>query len=184
MEPVHPRASGERRASGGQNSTSTGSSPRERGTGLMLHRGVRVLRFIPARAGNGLPGDYRRAWTPVHPRASGERSAISCTCASLSGSSPRERGTGPPENCYPVRERFIPARAGNGQARWVGCRCDAVHPRASGERREGEAAKRAGIGSSPRERGTVSAGIRGCITQRFIPARAGNGCAASPRSVR
>ena len=50
--PVHPRAGGEHTILIGALATGLGSSPRGRGTRKGDYRGARVLRFIPARAGN------------------------------------------------------------------------------------------------------------------------------------
>ena len=175
MEPVHPRASGERRASGGQNSTSTGSSPRERGTGLMLHRGVRVLRFIPARAGNGVRLAAPAPACPVHPRASGERAHQKTVIRSGSGSSPRERGTDKRAGLVVDAMRFIPARAGNGAKERRRKGPASVHPRASGERSAPVSGDASRNGSSPRERGTGALHRLDQFAERFIPARAGNG---------
>ncbi len=115
LSAVHPRAGGERpRCSGarqpaagssprgrgtddeesGSAARTVGSSPRGRGTALDLHHSTRCIRFIPARAGNGLT----MSLPPFVPF----------------GSSPRGRGTGNVGRCLAVVGRFIPARAGNG----------------------------------------------------------------------
>ena len=87
-------------------------------------------------------------------RASGERSATLSQSASISGSSPRERGT----------LFFFRALPSTG----------AVHPRASGERSAGHPGGHRSHGSSPRERGTLKRAPIAAIRARFIPARAGN----------
>ena len=69
--PVHPRASGERRAPVIAGSASTGSSPRERGTLGRLYATKSLPRFIPARAGNAHQHHHIVARESVHPRASG-----------------------------------------------------------------------------------------------------------------
>ena len=73
LQPVHPRACGERPDTLRNWDCGSGSSPRVRGTGLPAMASLRSVRFIPARAGNG----PRRSKTPtassVHPRACGER---------------------------------------------------------------------------------------------------------------
>ena len=70
---VHPRACGEQTRPAYRSRWTDGSSPRLRGTGLLI--GVAALqgRFIPAPAGNSTwrkAGSGRR---PVHPRACGEQ---------------------------------------------------------------------------------------------------------------
>ena len=72
---VHPRARGERWPGTADNMRTAGSSPRARGTEGRLGRGRLWRRFIPARAGNGLPGESLPDACSVHPRARGERGA-------------------------------------------------------------------------------------------------------------
>ena len=69
---VHPRASGEHGSMPGQGLSSTGSSPRERGTRSGGDVGCNDVRFIPARAGNTTVSSSTALHPPVHPRASGE----------------------------------------------------------------------------------------------------------------
>ena len=185
VDPVHPRACGERpnRQRHGTPSprvrtvpfiSSSGSSPRVRGTVLRLgplyfhpRGGDRAVpgRFIPARAGNGQLVDEHAAAT-VHPRACGERPG-----GVRLGSSPRvqPRWTVHPRACG---ERLHRERRG------VVLGHGAVHPRACGERSGIRLLPRGSLpGSSPRVRGT--GGLVDCRTfgrpARFIPARAGNG---------
>ena len=117
----------------------------------------------------------------VHPRARGEHFIFSRFHASLSGSSPRSRGT--PPHCPPrdIDPRFIPALAGN-TATGTPCHCEStVHPRARGEHHgPGEVADRP-YGSSPRSRGTHHEGGLYYYRTRFIPALAGNTRAVSCR---
>ena len=74
--PVHPRASGERAISAPWAWPVAGSSPRERGTRPGHVGEGDVDRFIPARAGNARRHRNTRSMLTVHPRASGERSAV------------------------------------------------------------------------------------------------------------
>ena len=171
---VHPRASGERahlaHLPGGQ----SGSSPRERGTRMRLARAPVRQRFIPARAGNACTAPQLQSLSAVHPRASGERFSGGLSPDGRAGSSPRERGTPLAALHWATATRFIPARAGN--AARSPCRpwFQPVHPRASGERRSSLRMICAYAGSSPRERGTLVAGVFVFFAHRFIPARAGN----------
>ena len=71
--PVHPRACGERPVGGPHGDEVVGSSPRLRGTQALQRDFVRVLRFIPAPAGNASQYRTFKGRPPVHPRACGER---------------------------------------------------------------------------------------------------------------
>ena len=181
-ETVHPRACGERSSCQRRTNTTSGSSPRVRGTGQ-----VSVGRDGPE---------------PVHPRACGERPCRSVPSACVVGSSPRVRGTGlglvrrgDVEGFIPARagngrvgglrldayrgssprvrgterpddhhrrlQRFIPARAGNGRDRLAGSNSITVHPRACGERSPTSDVTCVDPGSSPRVRGTAIKGNLG-----------------------
>ena len=70
-----------------------GSSPRVRGTVRPFHTKIRILRFIPACAGNSASPEMIEDTTPVHPRVCGEQSETFTKSASPFGSSPRVRGT-------------------------------------------------------------------------------------------
>ena len=90
------------------------------------------------------------------------------------GSSPRVRGTSIATASSSERIWFIPACAGN----IFPCRRDrrdnTVHPRVCGEHSLAMLARRALIGSSPRVRGTFCCPSLRPLSQRFIPACAGN----------
>ena len=152
-----------------------GSSPRVRGTADRIGLALLKLRFIPARAGNGLDS-LPRAWLlAVHPRACGERFTTFTDAIANSGSSPRVRGTDTARDPEGNELRFIPARAGNGAGRTRPPATGTVHPRACGERSPVKSLKNANIGSSPRVRGTECGKQYVFLPRRFIPARAGNG---------
>ena len=131
---VHPRAGGERRSVLASRCNTFGSSPRGRGTLVALAMSFPGHRFIPARAGNALPGQDPSITTPVHPRAGGERFGGRDWELDWSGSSPRGRGTQINPNNSLLRTRFIPARAGNALRTGHSRGMRAVHPRAGGER--------------------------------------------------
>ena len=129
--PVHPRACGEHGWYEAADGTTTGSSPRVRGTLQCIHCSFQPAGSSPRVRGTlevGPPcesvlgssprvrGTLDREDTatkaPVHPRACGEHRAVMPAKMLKPGSSPRVRGT----RAYPARsygERFIPARAGN-----------------------------------------------------------------------
>ncbi len=172
---VHPRACGERFCATRNAWRMLGSSPRVRGTEAGGPGREFGVRFIPARAGNGLESIARSDRVSVHPRACGERSGEKVRQMRNVGSSPRVRGTVVERKLVCVERRFIPARAGNGPARQPDGMPDQVHPRACGERLVDVAERDAKAGSSPRVRGTGCGAVRFIRASRFIPARAGNG---------
>ena len=92
-EAVHPRACGEHQGEMVSSASSTGSSPRLRGTPGCRRPAQIWHRFIPAPAGNThMPGVSTQAHA-VHPRACGEHSSGRPRKIRASGSSPRLRGT-------------------------------------------------------------------------------------------
>ena len=152
---VHPRGRGERATRTQERRVDRGSSPRTRGTGHRPQRLLRPHRFIPADAGNGTPSPISRSIAAVHPRGRGERVVAAAVMMSISGSSPRTRGTGNGVLLAVVGVRFIPADAGNGARVAAEDPRRAVHPRGRGERSTITKAKPDPCGSSPRTRGTV-----------------------------
>ena len=152
----------------------SGSSPRLRGTPARKARMLALGRFIPAPAGNTRRGLSGCAGRSVHPRACGEHLRAGPIVRMRGGSSPRLRGT--PLSPYPDinRRRFIPAPAGNTDARCPAAPAGSVHPRACGEHRKGWSGHRHDAGSSPRLRGTHLKPAKHDAPRRFIPAPAGN----------
>ena len=131
---VHPRACGERLCIHVSDVRTRGSSPRLRGTVEVHLRLLSLCRFIPAPAGNGAVAPSPGCSSTVHPRACGERDFVAAALRSLSGSSPRLRGTGLLAVVFHCDSRFIPAPAGNGGSYYGPRYGDSVHPRACGER--------------------------------------------------
>ena len=130
---VHPRACGEQGSPCSRYRRLPGSSPRLRGTVLLMLAQPAAFRFIPAPAGNSQPSFRTYCRLPVHPRACGEQLLSSVTVISLIGSSPRLRGTA--GHRLPGLEpgRFIPAPAGNSNPPTPDPPRPPVHPRACGE---------------------------------------------------
>ena len=118
----------------------------------------------------------------VHPRGRGEQRKGLRRCSQFRGSSPRARGTGLLFFLFRCFSRFIPAGAGNrfppSSAPWS----HPVHPRGRGEQGGGVIERGAGIGSSPRARGTGQHRDIDQVAQRFIPAGAGNSAGRSART--
>ena len=171
---VHPRACGEREWAAAARQSTSGSSPRMRGTRKPENATTTRLRFIPAHAGNATRNTTTRLLVSVHPRACGERCCWHLPFRILYGSSPRMRGTLRTAIRWSGRFRFIPAHAGNAVHRLVLALGLSVHPRACGERVALSRSVRVCSGSSPRMRGTRMVGHRVGLSWRFIPAHAGN----------
>ena len=131
-----------------------GSSPRVRGTRVLATRLFCVHRFIPACAGNSGRRPAIAKASAVHPRVCGELEVFALRPRDQAGSSPRVRGTPPPNGLGRAPERFIPACAGNSCAALSAASWTTVHPRVCGEL-------------------TASRG-REAHQGRFIPACAGN----------
>ena len=95
------------------NTERSGLSPLARGT-LNIDRAVdKVIRFIPAGAGNTLVLNRPALETPVYPRWRGEHGNITNKINVNLGLSPLARGTLAEKEGSGVISRFIPAGAGN-----------------------------------------------------------------------
>ena len=170
----HPRGCGEHRTVIADGAPSEGSSPRMRGAHRAEHQRAEPQRIIPADAGS------TRAWLPGrdrhrdHPRGCGEHSPGKSQLARPQGSSPRMRGapTGGWRTATPAR--IIPADAGS--TWWPSyCSCSAGdHPRGCGEHFEAGSDADRRLGSSPRMRGALAAGLLDSGFGRIIPADAGS----------
>ena len=151
----HPRVCGEHYKAKYEELKGEGSSPRVRGTLSTACSSVSRLGIIPACAGNTGAFVMGREWTWDHPRVCGEHCTSLMRSLSLSGSSPRVRGT-PVERQGqgPVRG-IIPACAGNTSTRAANRCCCRDHPRVCGEHSSQSMTSREIAGSSPRVRGTL-----------------------------
>ncbi len=151
-----------------------GSSPRARGTVTDTAGSAGADRFIPACAGNSGRRQQGGHDQSVHPRVRGEQQARWTISKRATGSSPRARGTAEHVGAGLVVIRFIPACAGNS---WIyilePCRRP-VHPRVRGEQPHDNLGQRHACGSSPRARGTGTRTHQDRLSDRFIPACAGN----------
>ena len=90
------------------------------------------------------------------------------------GSSPLARGTRISALGIPDRTRLIPARAGNTLVLPLFLRSESAHPRSRGEHGKPMLARELDGGSSPLARGTLNLKSLKYVTERLIPARAGN----------
>ena len=151
-----------------------------RGTALRQRSRTGAVRFIPAHAGNrGGSRSLPRAMS-VHPRACGEQIPALTKSVTVSGSSPRMRGTVVSVDQSLQRLRFIPAHAGNSAVAVYRLHPHTVHPRACGEQSLIKQRRGNVIGSSPRMRGTDVRRDLGVGLGRFIPAHAGNSILLKP----
>ena len=151
---VHPRIRGERPQLMTQWPPLCGSSPHTRGTRRCGLCRVRVVRFIPAYAGNAACRAARVGRLPVHPRIRGERPAKIDQTKNWFGSSPHTRGTPVISIRAGTPARFIPAYAGNASSACGQRSCSPVHPRIRGERSSKKTTPFMSAGSSPHTRGT------------------------------
>ncbi len=158
---------------------SRGLSPLARGTLCRCQHCWRVIRFIPAGAGNTVPRIISLSSSTVYPRWRGEhvgRESFDCPYIGLS---PLARGTHQRYRLQLTGSRFIPAGAGNTGKTNIGVRVVPVYPRWRGEHSIRRFCSSSDAGLSPLARGTrCSVNIDGDVT-RFIPAGAGNTAADS-----
>ena len=180
--PVHPRPCGDRALGCGLASAGLGSSPPVRGSDTATAQGNDQQRFIPARAGIGVPSRLAGVLPSVHPRPCGDRRWRAFAAVHVGGSSPPVRGSGCGHTRPAPAGRFIPARAGIGASRHSSRRWKPVHPRPCGDRFSQRPRLLFVGGSSPPVRGSALEGVLHQGKRRFIPARAGIGSwAAGPR---
>ena len=172
--PVHARVRGEHVRRGENGALQLGSSPRARGTLLKNNLTLAQGRFIPACAGNTAARTFTATTEAVHPRVRGEHQRSGADAVTVSGSSPRARGTLHLPLQIAEQPRFIPACAGNTHATTMRRCSSAVHTRVRGEHTFGTATAGSAGGSSPRARGTPRPSDRRRRDTRFIPACAGN----------
>ena len=132
-----------------------------------------AIRIIPAHAGqtSGHP-----AWSVPgtdHPRACGANMVASMVLDGNAGSSPRMRGKPYPEDNEPIKNRIIPAHAGQTTCSSLSMFSLPDHPRACGANRYANMSGVGFPGSSPRMRGKRLRHLVGDEPFRIIPAHAG-----------
>ncbi len=171
---VYPRWRGEHRSSHYFPFFFDGLSPLARGTLKVLKNIGFRTRFIPAGAGNTgvIPIAARNA--AVYPRWRGEHDKSLTKNNSTPGLSPLARGTHHYFGKSVIKNRFIPAGAGNTAPLKICTKAIAVYPRWRGEHYFCNAQRYSRIGLSPLARGTLAKQTSGYAWCRFIPAGAGN----------
>ncbi|EMZ91696.1 hypothetical protein ECP030526011_2954 [Escherichia coli P0305260.11] len=110
-----------------------GLSPLARGTRLNGNRHGLSWRFIPAGAGNSPASLEYPLYIPVYPRWRGELAVDFAGVVSAGGLSPLARGTLHKNQREELCSRFIPAGAGNSNARCTQVCGNSVYPRWRGE---------------------------------------------------
>ncbi len=153
---------------------SRGLSPLARGTLCRCQHCWRVIRFIPAGAGNTVPRIISLSSSTVYPRWRGEHSASLMPIIGLGGLSPLARGTRRQRIVRLPLHRFIPAGAGNTGKTNIGVRVVPVYPRWRGEHSIRRFCSSSDAGLSPLARGTHKNKTPKRLYLRFIPAGAGN----------
>ena len=174
----HPRVCGEHETHPVTVAMTLGSSPRVRGTPVVVLSVSVRFGIIPACAGNTRDGLTQRRAPWNHPRVCGEHTLAIIEPFSNQGSSPRVRGT---QGCSAGRVKvsgIIPACAGN-----TGHLARSPLPTRDHRRVCGEHLARAQLaftitGSSPRVRGTLGSHFPVDAHCGIIPACAGNTCSA------
>ena len=153
---------------------SRGLSPLARGTLCRCQHCWRVIRFIPAGAGNTVPRIISLSSSTVYPRWRGEHSASLMPIIGLGGLSPLARGTHQRYRLQLTGSRFIPAGAGNTISVMLKDIAGSVYPRWRGEHWQNKHRGTRGAGLSPLARGTLDQAVLFFQRRRFIPAGAGN----------
>ena len=151
-----------------------GSSPRGRGTQILLLHDSVLGRIIPAWAGNTWSTSFASVSTPDHPRVGGEHEYRPEPGIPGCGSSPRGRGTLFEDPLLRLGVRIIPAWAGNTLHRNRKSCGTPDHPRVGGEHDGLHRIGAGKFGSSPRGRGTHGRDQVALLASRIIPAWAGN----------
>ena len=170
----HPRVCGEHAGDRAIRLSGRGSSPRVRGTRRRLAHAHLHSGIIPACAGNTSTGCASSCCARDHPRVCGEHYTCPTFHSSISGSSPRVRGTQYLSSKPVIIVGIIPACAGNTCGRSYTYRLARDHPRVCGEHQTEVVHERLPQGSSPRVRGTRVQGRAVGLGRGIIPACAGN----------
>ena len=151
-----------------------GSSPRVRGTRVLVPSEYILRGIIPACAGNTRPGPETRACLSDHPRVCGEHADKVDQQVIDMGSSPRVRGTRERRGPFHHDHGIIPACAGNTRRGSRRSHPRRDHPRVCGEHSDEPFTAEEIAGSSPRVRGTLADNVHRIHDRGIIPACAGN----------
>ena len=170
---VHPRVCGEADTVAILILAATGPSPRVRGSLLYARRRDHHAGSIPACAGKPSAGRSTSPAIRVHPRVCGEARRTWCGWRSVTGPSPRVRGSHDPDVDPLAALGSIPACAGKPSRGGRYLSSSWVHPRVCGEAEVVTARKILDGGPSPRVRGSPPAPRSPGPRAGSIPACAG-----------
>ena len=175
---VYPRPRGGTppQAEGGANGA--GLSPPTRGNPSVRSDCIGRGRSIPAHAGEPAGGDERIDREQVYPRPRGGTSPAAWTCGDVGGLSPPTRGNQPERDLRSLRDRSIPAHAGEPAPTRGKAPIDEVYPRPRGGTRRANCYQRHRLGLSPPTRGNRAVSRNPLAKAGSIPAHAGE---PSPR---
>ena len=151
-----------------------GLSPLAQGTLVSARTRERLLRFIPAGAGNTALIPTSSTCAAVYPRWRREHGQLIASPDSVVGLSPLAQGTLFFVHSSHHQRRFIPAGAGNTSPSTPVSKLISVYPRWRREHAELEPALPLLPGLSPLAQGTRRFCRGRCHVHRFIPAGAGN----------
>ena len=171
---AHPRSRGEHRRGRIFRPCECGSSPLTRGARDGIRHGIPPWRLIPAHAGSTAKASPPVFSISAHPRSRGEHAKKSKSRNLGKGSSPLARGTPQGNFTLAVKERLIPACAGNTAPHSQSAKPRSAHPRSRREHSSKVCCVSAQPGSSPLARGTPDTLHEKVPRERLIPAHAGN----------
>ena len=134
---VHPRVCGEAPGRPWRTARKPGPSPRVRGSHRLRRRRPRVPGSIPACAGKPARPGRGSGSGGVHPRVCGEAHMHPRGWCSITGPSPRVRGSHPAAQLGDLAAGSIPACAGKPITSGRPAAAGRVHPRVCGEARSG-----------------------------------------------
>ena len=151
----------------------TGSPPRVRGKGCVIHFSCPPYGITPACAGKSHIPNTCVTTTWDHPRVCGEKAIVKSPSDKLKGSPPRVRGKGLLQMAGRSEPGITPACAGKSfRSNAVGT-LDRDHPRVCGEKGSFPKNVYSGEGSPPRVRGKVRCFCRSSSDSGITPACAG-----------
>ena len=131
--PDHPRSRGEYRVAPILRFVFPGSSPLSRGILAKRSTSILSIRIIPALAGNTISLLTGILFYQDHPRSRGEYESHYTVVPSAYGSSPLSRGIHNVMDADTVKQRIIPALAGNTLGTGYNSGDSQDHPRSRGE---------------------------------------------------
>ena len=151
-----------------------GLSPLAQGTLVSARTRERLLRFIPAGAGNTALIPTSSTCAAVYPRWRREHGQLIASPDSVVGLSPLAQGTPFERRSGKYDRRFIPAGAGNTPGVTTFPLIPTVYPRWRREHRTNKRTTPRSFGLSPLAQGTLILLPHRKRGSRFIPAGAGN----------